>query len=337
MSTDTIPVGLKRIPLFADLDENKLREYLQLLQPVSFYQGDCLMTQGEVADSIFFLEEGAVDVVTTLPGDSEMVITTLGPGSVIGEMALLDDIGTRTATVRALTPTNGFLIERQDCRTLLTQAHEMTFTVQHRITLSLCQRLRELFTTILNFSLSFLTSEVSGELDSSFNTLRHSSTSLAYKAFLPQLPFFSNFRSDDIDHLLTQAAVLELSHEQVLFRQGNPGRASFIIIRGAVELVSNTEQQYPLGVLGPGHICGQLALIDNSPHEATAVVRSHTVLLELSQPVFKHLFTANTRTAAKFQHAIMQSLLTALAKADNHLTRLMSQSALRTRRSKTVS
>jgi hypothetical protein len=50
MSTDTIPVGLRRIPLFADLDENKLREYLQLLRPLSFHQGDCLMTQGEIAN-----------------------------------------------------------------------------------------------------------------------------------------------------------------------------------------------------------------------------------------------------------------------------------------------
>ena len=244
MSTDTIPVGLKRIPLFVDLDENKLREYLQLLQPLSFHQGDCLMTQGEIANSIFFLEEGAVDVVITLPGGNEMLITTLGPGSVIGEMALLDDIGTRTATVRALTTTSGFLIERQDCRTLLTQTHEMTFPVQRRITLSLCQRLRELFAKIISFAVpqASQASEVTRELDASFDTTRYSSSPLSYKTFLPQLPFFSNFRSDDIDHLLAQAAVLELSREQILFRQGSLGRASFIIIRGAIELMSNTEQ-----------------------------------------------------------------------------------------------
>ena len=137
MSTDTPPGGLKRIPLFTDLDEKALREYLRLLQPVSFPPGSRLMVQGEVADSVFFLEEGTVHVVATLPGGSEMLITTLGPGSVVGEMALLDDIGTRTATVRAEGFTRGFLIERQDCRTLLAQTSERTFPVLRRLTLSL--------------------------------------------------------------------------------------------------------------------------------------------------------------------------------------------------------
>ena len=59
------------------------------------------MTQGHIADTLFFLESGAVEVIVTLPGGSERVISALGPGSVIGEMALFDDGGTRTATVRA--------------------------------------------------------------------------------------------------------------------------------------------------------------------------------------------------------------------------------------------
>lgn len=333
MSTDTLPGGLKSIPLFADLDEKTLREYLRFLQPLSFPPGHYLMIQGEVADSVFFLEEGTVHVVATLPGGSEMLITTLGPGSVIGEMALLDDIGTRTATVRAESSTRGFLIDRQDCRTLLAQTHELTLPIQRRLILSLCQRLRQLFSKIVSFAASHVSplSTVAEEFASSANAARLSPSALAYKAFLPQLPFFAHFRLEDIDALTTQATVLELSQQQVLFRQGGPGQACFLVIRGAVELFSNTPRLYPLHVLGPGHICGQLALIEDTSHEATAVTRSRTTLLELQKPAFDHFFTATTRSATKFQHALLQGLLTTLAKADNHLTRVMSQATLRTR------
>ncbi|MBM4258766.1 MAG: cyclic nucleotide-binding domain-containing protein [Deltaproteobacteria bacterium] len=336
MSTDTTPASLQRIPLFADFDENTLRDYLQLLQPVSFLQGDCLMTQGDVAESVFFLETGEVEVVTTLPGGSEVIISTLSPGSVIGEMALLDDVSTRTATVRALTPTTGFLIERQDCRTLLTQTQEMTFSLQRRITLSLCQRLRELFSKIVNLATPYAPRAFGDpeELGLSSHTTRVPASPLAYRAFLPQLPFFSRFRPEEVDTLLAQATVLELPRQHILFRHGNPGQSCFIIIRGAVELLSGTTRHYPLHVLGPGHICGQLALIEDAPHEAVAVTRSHTTLLELQKPSFDHFFTATTRTATKFQRAILQGLLANFARANNHLVRALSQSALRDRRKK---
>ena len=164
-------------------------------------------------------------------------------------------------------------------------AQPTAFTVQRRITLSLCQRLREILAMVAKLH------EPNGlpraESPEEFNLLsgveRHKKLESEYREILPYLPFFSHFRADEIDHVLERATILELLRGQVLFQQGSSGHASYIVVRGAVELVSNTASRYAFGVLGPGSICGQIALIDNAAHETSAVVRSNAILLELSR------------------------------------------------------
>jgi CRP-like cAMP-binding protein len=85
-------------------------------------------------------------------------------------------------------------------------------------------------------------------------------------------------------------------------------------------------------VLGPGRICGYIALIADAPQEATAVTRSETVLLECPRQAFAELCAPQARIAAKFANAILQNLLILQAKVDNHFARLISQAFIRTQR-----
>ncbi len=61
-------------------------------------RGDHLVEQGQPGDELFLLFDGVLEVVT----DGE-VVAEVGPGAILGEMALLDH-GRRTATLRAVTP-----------------------------------------------------------------------------------------------------------------------------------------------------------------------------------------------------------------------------------------
>jgi cyclic nucleotide-binding protein len=60
--------------------------------------GDVLVSQGEHGDELFLLFDGVLAV--EIDGQ---VVTEVGPGAVLGEMALLEG-GRRTATLRAVTP-----------------------------------------------------------------------------------------------------------------------------------------------------------------------------------------------------------------------------------------
>lgn len=77
-----------------------------------FKKGDILIREGEQGDRAYVLETGSVEILVLR--DSALIqIGTRGPGSIIGEMAMIDD-KPRTATVRALEDCEIMEISRED-------------------------------------------------------------------------------------------------------------------------------------------------------------------------------------------------------------------------------
>src|SRR5687767_2881738 len=132
---------LSGIPLFAGFEYSELEGLLRIFHPVRFPAAAPLVRQGQPADSAYIIESGTANVTTSLPGGGEAQLATLGPGSMLGEMALLET-GKRAATVIAQTAVSGYVVERDGFRMLLAQRNRAAFTIQSRITRMLCQRLR---------------------------------------------------------------------------------------------------------------------------------------------------------------------------------------------------
>lgn len=316
------------IPLFAGLEIADLEGFLRIFQPVSFESGARLRRQAQPADSAFILESGKADVVTALPGGGEAKVATLGPGSVLGEMALLES-GTCSATVIAREPVSGYVIERDGFRMLLAQRSRAAFAIQGRITRALCQRLRELNARILACDLPEdaappLAARAAGD------GMRRGQCSFDYKTFLPMLPLLRRFGAADIAAFAGMTEVIELERGTGLFRQGEAAEACYLVVRGAVEIKGTQNgRSHRIGVLGPGRLCGALAMIEGQPHSMGATARENAVLLEIGRPAFDRLFGGDDRIAGRFQDAINQELLQTLARTNNHLTRLISQARIR--------
>jgi CRP-like cAMP-binding protein len=85
----------------------------------------------------------------------------------------------------------------------------------------------------------------------------------------------------------------------VVFEEGDPGRALFVVVEGAVEITRATAQgAYVLNMLGPGDAFGELALIDDFPRSATArIVTVPGRLLILYKSDFDTLIDGNPRIA----------------------------------------
>ena len=84
--------------------DSGLKEFLEAFgNDVMLHPGDMLFLQGDVADGLYWIEEG---VVVILQGDLKKprLLTFRKPGQVVGEIALLENIR-RTATVAAITET----------------------------------------------------------------------------------------------------------------------------------------------------------------------------------------------------------------------------------------
>ncbi|HET9662585.1 MAG TPA: cyclic nucleotide-binding domain-containing protein [Burkholderiales bacterium] len=317
------------IPLFAGLDVRDMEGIVRILQPMRFESGARIMRQGQAADGAFIVASGTTAVVTALPGGGETKVAELGAGSTLGEMALLES-GTRTATVIARTPVAGYFIERDDFRMLLAQRNASAFNIQNRITRALCERLRELNGRIVAADAPENPALPLSGLTADARESRRRTCSFDYRAFLPLLPAFRRYSAAELDAFLRETEVLEIDRGQLLFQQDNPGDAAFVVVRGALEILHASEGlRRRIGVLGPGRLCGVLALIESRMHSMSAAARENSVLLEISKTAFDRLFAGHDRMAAKFQDAVNRELLQALVRTNNHLTRLISQARIR--------
>jgi CRP/FNR family cyclic AMP-dependent transcriptional regulator len=125
---------LKEIPLFAGLSKDHLREVSNLATRIDRPAGSVLAKEGHTGNELIIVHEGEVEV---RKGDD--VVTTRGPGSYLGEIALLED-RPRTASLVTKTPVVIDVIGRREFTTLLHDMPELGEAMKSTMT----ERLTEL-------------------------------------------------------------------------------------------------------------------------------------------------------------------------------------------------
>jgi CRP/FNR family cyclic AMP-dependent transcriptional regulator len=88
---------LKKVPLFAGLDDRELQQIASTLRERRYQAGETLTQEGSSGAGFFVIEEGEADV--SVAGEER---ASIGPGDYFGEIALLTD-SARTATLTART------------------------------------------------------------------------------------------------------------------------------------------------------------------------------------------------------------------------------------------
>lgn len=107
---------LDSIPLFTGCDRREIRAIGRLGDLTRRDRGTVLIEQGHSGREVFIIVDGSV----TVSRNGEAV-ATLGPGEVVGEVAVLDR-GRRTATVTADTPVEVLVFDPRSFASLLHEA-----------------------------------------------------------------------------------------------------------------------------------------------------------------------------------------------------------------------
>jgi CRP/FNR family transcriptional regulator, cyclic AMP receptor protein len=91
------PDAIRRVPLFAELDDGELEQVARLFKQRRFPAGETVAKEGSGGAAFYLIESGeaAVSIAGTPRG-------TLGPDDYFGEIALIDE-GARSATITATT------------------------------------------------------------------------------------------------------------------------------------------------------------------------------------------------------------------------------------------
>jgi CRP/FNR family transcriptional regulator, cyclic AMP receptor protein len=93
---------LARVDLFSSLDKKEHQALAKSCQERKYSAGSTLITQGDTGVGLYVIISGHVKTTQAKnPDRPEVDLGTYGPGNVLGEMALLDDLP-RSATVTAI-------------------------------------------------------------------------------------------------------------------------------------------------------------------------------------------------------------------------------------------
>ena len=124
MQTDNVAAALQQTTIFGDLHDSALRQLAQVCLQRTYRRGQFLWYQGDPGDYLVVIVRGLVKVTVASPRGDEMLLVTLGPSEVVGELSVIDG-GARSASVVALTPTTGIVIGRAPLIALMHRSPEL--------------------------------------------------------------------------------------------------------------------------------------------------------------------------------------------------------------------
>lgn len=141
---------LKSVQLFHELRDDQLTSVSSICERRVFKSGEMVVREGEMGNEMYLVLSGRAGVSKSidvkLPGNDhlkfEKTLAVLGPGSSFGEIALLED-DTRTATVRAETELEVFVVKNERMGELMDSDPMLGFNILKAMSKVLCTRLRK--------------------------------------------------------------------------------------------------------------------------------------------------------------------------------------------------
>ena len=110
---------LRRVPLFAELEEGQLERLAGLLEEERHPAYALVFREGDPVDAFYLVRDGLVTVFRDEAGQPQQVLARLEEGGFFGEMGLLNDKARRFASARPAAPTTLLRLEKADLIALL--------------------------------------------------------------------------------------------------------------------------------------------------------------------------------------------------------------------------
>lgn len=138
-------------------------------------------------------------------------------------------------------------------------------------------------------------------------------------SLLRQVSLFNGLGKNLLMKLLVDLVEKEYQQGDLIFAEGDTGKALYIILNGSVSIVKRCgHEDRVLVSLSAGSFFGELALIDQAPRFASATATEKTTLLIMYKSYFDNLIKANNAMSSRLLLNIVE-LLTAYVRK-NHAT-----------------
>lgn len=120
---------------------------------------------------------------------------------------------------------------------------------------------------------------------------------------------FEGFTQEQLRLLAFGAETMILPAERKLYREEDEADSAYVVIRGQIVLYREADgPRMPLGLVGPGAILGELALIADTRRLTSASAAVESEVLRLNRKMFRRILEEYPEIAAQLHKRIAQDL-----------------------------
>ena len=150
----------------------------------------------------------------------------------------------------------------------------------------------------------------------------------ALRGFLVKTPFFGGLDDAALDRIIAMLAERDFPRGSAVYKQGEQGRALYIVEEGALVMCCNGEHGHEVKLtrLGPGDFFGDTSLVEMQPRPNTVRVEQDARLLELTNMDLYRLYKEDVRSYVMVLQNMNRELCRRLRKSDARITQLADES-----------
>ncbi|HKA43541.1 MAG TPA: cyclic nucleotide-binding domain-containing protein [Burkholderiales bacterium] len=288
--------------------------------------GEELTRQGTVGYCLYVVESGELAVVCRVPGNEEEILETVRPGTLVGELAVLDR-RPRSASLRAQRPGVVRIIDLRSFEALALEGGASGYRILRVVAASVYVRLQAsrmaVAARVRNAAAAMCMARAPAQ------ELSWLAASQEVARVLGELPAFSGLGEGEIAPLARKMETATVPKDTELLLPPCPEAAATLLIRGAVSpcLQVGEGLAISLPVVAPGGFIDYTCVLDQSD-SCFWRTRSQSIVARIPAQVFG----ADADSGARLLYALCRDMANALRSTTSlamHLGMTWDESGLR--------
>ncbi len=283
------------------------------------------MREGECDRAMVLLMAGEASVHI---GEARLELTRVGPGEMVGDMALFGHIDRRAATVISSKPCRILLLDEQGLKFLRMKRSPVVPALENYALRTIARRLRETARLIASVAVGEVDIEQRKGLFGRLGGIFGGGSAVARpdpRKTLEEAAPFRDLPHGGMKQLASRGHMTQRKKGEVLVREGETPDGAWIVAAGAVDLHIATlrESQERLARLREGTGFGFCGLVDGGGNVATATVCENSWLMHLPASLFGG--EGDGADAGVLRRAAFNALSNQLRMANSHVEYLQGQ------------
>lgn len=148
---------------------------------------------------------------------------------------------------------------------------------------------------------------------------------MIHAADLKSIPFFREISETELEKLAQAMTVRTFKKGEVIFNEGEEGRALFVLVEGEVEVVKTMKGWYKetLAIFKKGRLFGELSFLSGELHSARARVTQDSTVYILTKDQYDLFEKTDPIIAQRIMKVIALTLSTALQKMNERFLHMV--------------